>query len=891
MRFCRFYTNQRDVADVVRRSGSESSAASCKPMAGRHKDDSSVTSDELLFKGTVSRRSGRELAREPSRNPIRAPTREPAPAHPRESIREPTNKTSQHMEWKYRGRSKTEAVSTEPIPAPGGATAQRSEGFQRFYKAVVSPTHVRVTAGGRIVPNTRGPPSPTTTRTNDNPAADSQSVPDKATSGRPSLNPIGVGQPATAVPQLIPGYPPGFQPIQTPVSFVPMAFGAHLPPGVSFAQHASNPSTVNPPVTGALTADNILKDMHNTKSTDARTEGYVTDDKQGNVKISPHELFDYTKPYYYNGQIIYPVGPFPPSLGNPMVPIHMVGVPHGLPHGLPHGVSQSIHHGATLQLPGHYQSQPTSATPTVTGTSYAPSNNGLGGIPFAVRHVAPGNANPNAAIAPPPSSIKLSDITKKQISSFKQSLKYHEDQLQYNRHQIDEKDMETRIQTIMGHIQRFETTLKSQLEYEEAQRKAGRGEEDDIPSQSAAAAEGDQAWAQPAPSPEPGVNIMNESDEAIRRRVALASYGLNTNIGEGGKAVFRCPTEPAFPITNAQTMGLSLPSEAALAPAFQPRGYSSSWEGSEHAREKAAKEEAEKQFLTAESRKFEHMGASAQRSISHPFATPYLAMLPRVEGNYEAPTSTNRTGNNSIGKHLRPNLGVPYLLGTLPKDVNPRTARDQDYVYKRPLTEEERRARFLYWGKAPKSAVKGLPKFDGKHFYPPSPVKERPAVFSQEGAPDGHRSIDHRQAESDCDPFRSMTPVERIDSRVVTASEDNCIANRHSRTISFDTQVNSGSEDSQMTGGAPLMYRESSLDASSVGSAERRSEKSGYVIHTGKYHRSTDTMADNLTQREALAGCSPERPNQQRTLINHGTRPSAALRRARRCVFEPIVQY
>jgi hypothetical protein len=56
--------------------------------------------------------------------------------------------------------------------------------------------------------------------------------------------------------------------------------------------------------------------------------------------------------------------------------------------------------------------------------------------------------------------------------------------------------------------------------------------------------------------------------------------------------------------------------------------------------------------------------------------------------------------------------------------VNPRTAQDADYQYSRELTDEERRARFLYWGKAPRSAQHGLPKYDGKHFYPPSPVKD-----------------------------------------------------------------------------------------------------------------------------------------------------------------------
>lgn len=718
----------------------------------------------------------------------------------------------------------------EPIPAPSSRAAQQSEGFQRFYKAVVSPTHVRVTAGGRIVPNTRGPPSPTSKRTSDSPSIENQNIPDGALP-KPSPNPVGFTQPIPVVSQLIPGYPPGFQPLQAPVSFVPMTFGAQLPPGISFAQPA-----LNSPAVAQLAAENTLKDMHNMKPSETRNEGYAVDDKQGKVKISPPELFDCTKPYYYNGQIIYPVGAFSAPLGNQMVPVHMVGVPPGVPQVTP-SIAPGVTQGATPQVPGHLmQSYSKAASSSVMGTPYTPSSIGASGIPPAANHIVPANANFTVATAPPPSSIKLSDITRKQITSFKQNLRYHEDQLQYNRHQIDEKDMETRIQTIKGHIQRFEATLKSQLEYEEAQRKASENSEDRAPSQSAATSEGNRASSQTVPSPERGMHPpINETDEAIRRRVALASYGLNTNIGEGGKAVFRCPPEPSFQPINDQAKGPALPSEAALAPVFQPRYYSSSWEAIQHAKELEAKSEAGKSFLGIDTGNPNQSTMGEQRAMSHSFAAPYMAVLPQVEGNFTTSSSTSRPGSNGSisSKHGRPqsNFGVPYLLGTLPKGVNPRTARDQDYVYKRPLTEEERRARFLYWGKAPKSAVRGLPKFDGKHFYPPSPVKEPTAVSDREIATDslsnGHLEIDHRQTESDCDPFRPMTPVERVHPKTVTVSEDNCTVGRRTRNISFETQVDSGSEEFQTPGGAPLKYREASVDASSIGSADRRSEKSG----------------------------------------------------------------
>jgi hypothetical protein len=375
--------------------------------------------------------------------------------------------------------------------------------------------------------------------------------------------------------------------------------------------------------------------------------------------------------------------------------------------------------------------------------------------------------------------------------------------------------MEQRIQIIKGHIQNFESTLKTQLEYEEAHFKATQEKEDKKPPQPVAVAEDRRAPSQPPALTAPlgyGAPITKkETDEAANRRIALASYGVNTNVGEGGKAVFRIAAEPAFVGVN----GLQgLPSDAALAPVFQPRGYASTWTGSKYAKEMKAYQEAEKRLLATETKSLEHIRASDQRSVSQPFP---MAPIARNEASLSVSDPSVRSGGN--GPKQQASFGVPYLLGTLPKGVNPRTARDQDYVYKRPLTDEERRARFLYWGKAPKSAVRGLPKFDGKHFYPPSPVKERSAEPAGES--------ECRTTESDCDPFRPMTPVPRTDSSGMATSEDNCTAARLTRTVSFETQVNSGAEDF-MTGGAPIRCHEDSLDTSSVGSADLRSENRRY---------------------------------------------------------------
>lgn len=189
---------------------------------------------------------------------------------------------------------------------------------------------------------------------------------------------------------------------------------------------------------------------------------------------------------------------------------------------------------------------------------------------------------------------------------------------------------------------------------------------------------------------------------------------------------------------------------------------------------------------------------------------------------------------------------MPYLLGTLPKGMNPRTARDTDYQYSRPLTDEERRARFLYWGEAPRSVTKGLPKYDGKHFYPATPVKDKKNDDSLSTRPldvsgrplgaTGRPIAEHdvRGTKSEQDPFRPITPVQMPGpSKPAPAfGESTYIAAR--RINPYDPKIFGASEDLQRAsedsgsqGGVSLRARETSADAISYGAQDRRAEKSG----------------------------------------------------------------
>ncbi|KAK5660635.1 hypothetical protein OQA88_11997 [Cercophora sp. LCS_1] len=817
--------NPEIASDVIRKSGSESSEAKGEPkrdpkqeskqdhkyMGARVKDDSSVSSEEVLFKGNMSRRSRqpiRDSTEEPPREPSHQATCEPfsEPAHEpihepiRAAVREATRDLNQdgihdhsrNEEWKYRGRSESEVATGEPFSAPTGISAQRSEGFQRFYKAVVSPTHVRVTAGGRIVPNTRGPPSPTSKRSKDEVTTEGHGGADKMPHVKPFPHPMGMVPPIPVMPQFIPGYPPGFQHIQGPMSFVPMAFGAPMPPGFPFPQPSA--SSVN---ATQSTDGSTLKETHNTKHGEVRSETGAAQEKQDKVKLAPPELFDYTKPFFFNGQYMYPVpAAFPAGMGAPMMPYPILGVPPGVPSPMAGPPPPAPPPGG----PMHTMPAPSFPAPRQVPT-----------METAHHPVLPTHLQPPSG--PPISSIRPSDITKKQIATFKQSLKYHEDQLQFNRHQIDEKEMEHKCMTLRNHIARFEATYKSQLEFEES---VARGSQQKPESRRATPAPVEVKHpSQPTTAEKPlsinGSNVhgsQTATDKtnhgSVRMTMNRGMPDFQVNQAEGGARQLSgyYGESDGQPLPDYQKKGI--PIDAALAPVFKPRGgYASSWGGSQNSRD--ANDDIDRRLLVS--------------------------------------TSSYADSSASLGKSTRPKtkrdgLGVPYLLGTLPKGMNPRTARDQDYVYSRPLTDEERRARFLYWGDAPKSVTSGLPKYDGKHFYPPTPVKGQGGtrdLANQCVGTTGRSEVDHevRETRSEPDPFQSITPVQRPGpSKPSIFNENGYIATR--RINPYDPQIFGASEDlprasedSDSQGGVPVRTREASADALSYGAYDRRGEKSG----------------------------------------------------------------
>lgn len=723
-------------------------SSSLKRGARKTLDDSSTTSDEIVFKGTIGRRFQRPDSIQPT-----PPTSVVETVQPPQSVQQMTHTThhgpnsrinpkvsvsvasecDRPTEWKYRGRSGSEVTSNEPLPAPTGADAQQNEGFQRFYKAVVSPTHVRVTAGGRIVPNTRNPVSPTAKRTKDSEVMTNgtKSEPDPVAAApavsKPPLPVLGM---PPSMQFFHPGFYPGIPPIH-PMTGMPMPM---MPPGYPFPV---------PPVPNAAmatgTQEASLKENQAKKAEEKDNKPLPeSEPAKVGVKLSPPENFDHTKPFMFNGQQwMFPMfpSPYPGYIGMPppgFAGPHVSGAPMMMP---PHMVMPQM---IGPMGPMGLQAPQGTMAPPPPATSRQPT--------------------PQPPSKPPISSIRPSQITRKQIDGLRANLRYHEDQLQFNKHQIDEKDMENKIQLLQNDIERFERVFKAQADYETKHYpKSDRVKEDVLSSDRSSAAPStktSQSQSEESKESKATTLSINSQLKLKKKERSRDSIGLNSNKSSTASYIYEDAPRDRLLSINPNRKS-TLPSGAALAPIFQPRSASGvstltvpitkgkKWQLGEIEDEITQEQldEADKRLHEAGSKAW---GQSQQAlQLSNP-----------------ASQRQSPRGHDSFG--------IPYLIGTLPHGVDtPYPVQRIEYEYSRKLTDEEVQARHLYFGKAPRSVSQGLPKYDGRHFYPASPVKnqtpsESPSVRRQR-IPTGVPEVDYEYPAPNCkdsDPFRAVTPSE-----------------------------------------------------------------------------------------------------------------------------------
>ena len=264
---------------------------------------------------------------------------------------------------------------------------------------------------------------------------------------------------------------------------------------------------------------------------------------------------------------------------------------------------------------------------------------------------------------PPVSSIRPSEITKKQIDMLRTTLRFWEDQLLYNRHQINEKSAEEQVKSLRRHIIQFEKNKDAQLAQEALTHPRYNRQEDSFTSEATTgnlvhSKSSDTSLIKPEPA-NFGLTRSQDDGPAYRRDANAEKEPKQPNVGSASISRSNDSTKPSL-----------LPSNAALAPPFKPRAESVPSQGAASS-------------------------VAAERSN-----TPLRSEFSRE----------------------------PYLVGHLKSSIDPLKARGTDYSYGRALTKDEIRARRLYWGNVPNEVKielqKGLPKYDGKNFYPPSPGKD-----------------------------------------------------------------------------------------------------------------------------------------------------------------------
>ena len=602
------------------------------------------------------------------------------------------NRDSRQMQWNLRRRDDSDR-SSQPHSAPTGIAAQQSENFQRFYRAVVSPTHVRVTAGGRIVPNTRStaPASPQLdwssdkfffelSRSTSDYKSSNQSAPWLLNSGVTNAysNAFTTTPPCHSVPQTdsLPTMAPHTQ------------LGIN---GTTLASHeAPYPPKFTSDTTSGLAQQVALPQP---------------------IKISPPSQFDQSKPFVYNGQLVYPI---PPGFQPP------AGAISTLPMAVP-----MLSNPGFLQQPqlsnscGFLPPQFSSPLTPISNPFMFPASQQL---PMMMpSFIQPDNMAAMLPYLPMRGMAFPAEALTAHLQFLRNQVKICDNQLANNKHQIDEVMMQNQRAVLNSQIGNIEVMLNIQTAQEGVSSNGVSIDEKLYGLGSSA----ESTVEMPNQIP-PGFVEKKSADHIVKKKSADPTKA-DTNVSSKTERV----TKSRLSLT------------AALAPPFQPRSQAlilalQAQQAFENDEFGAADEpddfetqaEIEARLL---SKATSDWGGPSTNTMAPTTLSKALTLYDasvhdqtndQVPTFQRANTFHGQTSAASISDLLTATPTVPYLVGTLPQGVQASFAKPTDFVYSRPLTDDELRARYLYWGKAPRFVQSGLPKFDGKDFYPPSPVKK-----------------------------------------------------------------------------------------------------------------------------------------------------------------------
>lgn len=651
----------------------------------------------------------------------------------------------QKQMWMLRKRGSSDQ-SSQPFPAPSGFEAQKADNFRKFYAAVISPTHLRVTAGGRIVPNTRALPHPTSTWN-----AGKQFFESTDRAFGPDLERQNPWLQGTNLNAADPHSPLG---IVRPA--VEDFFG---PPLHIHSTTRSAALTERNSVHSFVAAAPDAIEEIDTEEIIPPNEVDTTA-TQGQIKISPPSQFDVLRPFFINGQ---PFCPAPNGIqvpaNLPVLPFNMLGNLNGSYQSLlpPYGMILP----APLQLPaGNFgcpqqlaldgqqmgQQIPLMQTSEFPAPLMVPQLHAQVGQPFSTVPMMPVTSLPDEPITMRPQVATMVN----QIQALQQQLRHLENQLQNNKHQIDEqhvmhqqKHVQNQIRALQSGLnaQAFKHTLLLPEQYGSSGWNIGGG-----------------AMGVPlAPIMNTGV-VVGRTDAPETSPVCINSYQTSAHdqtVLENTEAAIRVQVpligdsqdsqSSARPV---QTIRKRLSAAAAMAPEFQPRSQLTISNQSAAMKTELPvttasgdpnvlfhsdlRKRAEVQRVTNSTNwstpgqwaNSTVVGSPAAMSNGHTMrhltkGNPFI----HSSAHLQTPIPLNISA--TTGQEISPAAnGVnPYLTGYPPPGMPATKVKSADMIYSRELTREELQARQMYWGKAPRALSKGLPKFDGKDFYAPSPEK------------------------------------------------------------------------------------------------------------------------------------------------------------------------
>ncbi|KAI1269890.1 hypothetical protein F5Y18DRAFT_414711 [Xylariaceae sp. FL1019] len=787
-------------------------------------------------------------------------------------------KNQGEVQWKYRGRTGSECASTEPLSAPVGLDKQQSEGFQRFFKAVVSPTHVRVTAGGRIVPNTRGSVSPTAKWDKEKAGDDAQD------SAEPSKEATTGSAASTAYGQMP---RPMITPLYAHQQMGPLVYqhaGMQMP--LYPVPHGYMPYPMAPATSPAFSHIPFPPTTEGQKAVRNENNIAVGPDnraQQPAVQLSPPDQFDQTRPCF---PVSYPVQ----VDGQAMYPLTgITQVPQPRSYQV---VGNSLIQHPVAVYPGSAQQPVAAPTPVDHSQRYALNslckNSDIvytGGIQdyhlqWAKMTLASLSATPHV------SSIRPSEITRKQVENMKTALKHYINQLEHNRHQIDEPWAFAQAKMLQEEVVKFETIQRAQEVYEKERYPAMEPTPAHIAAQPFMQTQRfmPHHMMQAGQMVMPISNITPSRAPSIRHNQESGSSHHGSKRSHGRHAAprhFQPPGPRMAPFVNAAG---GAPAATDAAPRRRSRNAGATGinttkqdQSTDHidsyqrhlidkfSADDATEEEKEalrKMTQPLMTQEEEQPSTSLEESSDNTSSNNTQKTQPSsqstsqdqsadakntlVSGAYLAPNNTYGASlnmkspgaypGNAMSSYLAPvienNVNAPYLVGN-PAGMYPwgYNRGIRDYVYARELTEDEKQARDLYWNQQPNKGT-GLPKFDGKDFWAPSPEKPHNGQHERNGS--SHQADTGLETRSsDADPFRSSQDKDSIRSQKTER--------RLSKAIPIvapppetDKKATSGASTTRKTqvgeGVAEVASNEGSSGTPSAQATRRLLERSRYVL-------------------------------------------------------------